>query len=289
MYPKINALHAAALAAVCSSLPIQAHADLIEDKGARLEILKHRADLKEIKDKLDSEIKNINTRIDNGIEQLARRIDTKAEDKKVNNFYKDLEQLRSELTDEVAKLRGQIETLNSDLNKAQQETKKLTNDLANQERRATDFYTDLTKRLSKLEPVSKTIDGVEYEITKTEQKAYDEAFALIQKKNFTAAAQALTRFLQRFPDSGYSAEANYLLGTSHLTAGDCKSAIPVLQTVVKRYELSQRASDAMLNLAVCHDDLDDQDAARNTLEALIKKYPKSDAAKTARERLKSLQ
>ena len=132
MTSKINALRAAALAAACSVLPMQAHADLFGDDAARIEIKKHRAQLKEINDRIESEIKNVSTRIDTGIEQLARRIDTKAEDAKVNLLFVELEKLRSELTAEVAKLRGQVEILNNELGKSQQKADKLTNDLANE-------------------------------------------------------------------------------------------------------------------------------------------------------------
>ena len=286
MTSKINALRAAALWVACSVLPIQAHA--FEDSDARRAILQMRTQLKEISARIDSEIKNINTRIDNEIEQLARRIDTKADDKKVNALFTDLEKLRNELRAEVAELRGQVEILNNQLDKSRQDVEKLINDLANDRRRATDLYANIEQRLSKLEPRRQTIDGEEYEVTQTEQKIFDEAAALLKKKEFMASAQAFTTFLQRFPGSGYSAQAYYLLGSSYFAADDCKNAMPALQTVINRYPLTQRAPDAMLNIAICHEDLDDRDTARSTLEALIKKYPESTAAKTARTKLSTV-
>ncbi len=286
MTSKINALRAAAFVVACSVLPMQAQA--FEDSDARRAILQIRTQLKEINARIDSEINNINTRIGNEIEQLARRIDTKADDKKVNALFTDLEKLRNELRAEVAELRGQVEILNNELTKSQQKVDKLSNDLANDRRRATDLYANIEQRLSKLEPRRQTIDGVEHEVTQTEQKIFDEAAALLKKKDFTGAAQAFTTFLQRFPGSGYSAQAYYLLGSSYFAAEDCKNAIPALQTVITRYAMTQRAPDAMLNLAICHEDLDDQTTARSTLEALIKKYPESTAAKTARAKLSAL-
>lgn len=286
MSSKINALRAAAFVVACSALPMQAQA--FEDSDARRAILQIRTQLKEINARIDSEISNINNRIGNEIEQLARRIDAKADDKKVNALFTDLEKLRNELRAEVAELRGQVEILNNELNKSLQKVDKLSNDLANDRRRATDLYANIEQRLSKLEPRRQTIDGADYEVTQTEQKMFDEAAALLKKKDFTAAAQAFTTFLQRFPGSGYSAQAYYLLGSSYLAAEDCKNAIPALQTVITRYAMTQRAPDAMLNLAICHEDLDDQNTARSTLEALIKKYPESTAAKTARAKLSAL-
>ena len=286
MTSKINALRAAAFVVACSVLPIQAQA--FEDADARRAILQIRTQLKEINARIDSEINNINTRIGTEIEQLARRIDTKADDKKVNALFTDLEKLRNELRAEVAELRGQVEILNNELTKSQQKADKLANDLANEAQSVKDQHKNLDERLSKLEPRRQTIDGAEHEVTQTEQKIFDEAAALLKKKDFTGAAQAFTTFLQRFPGSGYSAQAYYLLGSSYLSAEDCKNAIPALQTVVNRYGMTQRAPDAMLNLAICHDDLDDPNAARSTLEALIKRYPESTAAKNARSKLNAL-
>jgi len=295
---KINVLGATALAVACSMLPIQAQA-FLEDSDARKEILKQREDLKKINPRIDSEIKavnaridseikNINTRIDNQIEQLARRIDTKADDKKVNALFTDLEKLRSDLRGEVAELRGQVEILNNELRKSQQKVDKLTNDLANESRKTKDLHKNVEDRLSMLEPRRQTIDGVDYELTQKEKKAIDEATALLKKRDFANAAKAFATFLQRFPGSDYAPQAYYLLGSSYVAADDCKNAIPALQTVVSQDKKIQKTPDVMLNLAICHQDLDNSDAARSTLEALIKEYPSSPAAETARGKLNAL-
>ena len=225
-------------------LPIQAQA-FLEDSDARKEILRQREDLKKINTRIDSEIKNINARIeveikninariDNQIEQLARRIDAKADDKKVNTLFTDLEKLRNDLRSEVAELRGQVELLNIELSKSQQKVEKLSNDLANESRRTKDLHKNIEDRLGKLEPRRQIIDGIDYEITQKEQKVIDEATALLKKKDFANAAKAFTTFLQRFPGSDYAAQAYYLLGSSYFAADDCKNAIPALQTVINQ-------------------------------------------------------
>jgi tol-pal system protein YbgF len=275
MNPKISTLYVVAFVMACSVLPMRAQA--FEDSDARRTILQLR-----------TQLKDLTTRIDNELEQIARRIDTKAEDKKLNALFTDLEKLRNQLRGEVAELRGQVEIISNQLDTAQQKVDKLNNDLANAQRREKDLYADLNQRLSKLEPRNQIIDGVEVEVTQTEQKQFDEAAALLKKKDFARASQAFMTFLQRFPGSGYAAQAYYLLGSSYFAESDCKNAIPALQTVVNRYPLTQRAPDAMLNLAICQDDLNDKSAARDTMEALIKKYPESSAAKTARSKLGAL-
>lgn len=275
MNPKISILRATAFALVCSVLPMQAQA--FEDPDARRAI-----------NELSARVKDLKNRVDNEVEKLAQRIDAKADDKKLNALLAELEKLRNQLRGEVAELRGQVEIVANELNAAQQKVDKLSNDLANAQRREKDLYADINQRLSKLEPRNQTIDGVEVEVTQVEQKQFDEANALFKKKDFGRASQAFMAFLQRFPSSGYAAQAYYFLGSSHFAEGDCKNAIPALQTVINRYAMTQRAPDAMLNIAICHDDLNDKSAARDTMEALIKKYPESSAAKTARAKLGAL-
>jgi tol-pal system protein YbgF len=275
MNPKISALCAAVLAVACSTLPLQAHA--FQDADARRNILKLR-----------DQLKDLDSRVDNEIGQIVRRIDTRADDKKVNALFTDLEKLRSQLRAEIAELRGQVEIMSNDLGKAQQKVDKLGNDLANAQRREKDLYADIEQRLSKLEPRRQTIDGADHEVTQAEQKLFDDATALLKKKDFASATQSFLTFLQRFPGSGYTAQAYYFLGSSYFAEGDCKNAMPALQTVINRFPLSQRAPDAMLNLAICQDDLSDTSAAHDTLEALIKKYPASSAATNARSRLGAL-
>ena len=275
MMPKISALCATILMVACSALPLQANA--IEDPDARRSILRLR-----------DQVKELNSRIDDEIEQIARRIDTKADDKKVNALFTDLEKLRSELRGEVAQLRGQVEIFANELNKAQQKIDKFANDLANARQREKDLYADIEKRLSKLEPRRQTIDGVEHEVKQGEQKLFDDASASFKKKDFASAKQGFLSFLQRYPSSGYAAQAYYFLGSSYFAEGDCENALPALKTVVDRFPRAQRAPDAMLNLAICQDDLDDETASRETLEALIKNYPASPAATNAKSRLGTL-
>lgn len=278
MKANICTLATAVLAVAFSVLPTQALAlDLIQDADARRSI-----------NALKSQIKDLNIRIDNEISQLARRIDSRADDAKVNGLLISLESLRSDLNARVASLNGQIEVLTNDINKAHQKVDKLSNDLANAQRREKDLYADIEQRLSKLEPRRQTIDGVEHDITQAEQKSFDEANALYRKKDFSAATRAFLNFLQRFPDSGYAAQAYFFLGGSYFGSGDCKNAMPAWQTVFNRFEMSPRASEAMLNLSICQDELNDHVGSRDTLEALVKKYPGSAAASKAKSRLGTL-
>ena len=195
--------------------------------------------------------------------------------------YKTAYRLWAELTGQVeeqqagpAALRGQIEVL--------------SNELSNAQRRQKDFYNDLDQRLRKLEPQRLSIDGREVEVEKSEQAAFDRGLAEFRAANFAAANQSFSAFLQRYPESGYLSLAYFWLGSTYFAQQDCTNAIPAYQTVTTRFPTSQKAPEALLNIASCQLDLKDKAGARETLEQLLKKYPSSVAARMGKERLTEL-
>jgi tol-pal system protein YbgF len=244
---------AAAVLAAFSFIPLHAQAGLFDDDEARRAILDMR----------------------NRIEAISRdmnaRLDGKADKPAVLELANQNEQLRLE----IARLRGQVEVL--------------TNELANVQQRQKDFYVDLDNRLRKLEPKSVNIDGREASVEPAEQKSYDTALAYFRAGNYQTASAAFVDFLRRFPQSSYAPSAQYWLGNAYYAQRDYRNAITAQQAVVLNYPDSPRAPDAMLNIASSHIELKDKPAARKTLESLIQKYPDSEAARTARDRLTTLQ
>ena len=252
MKRKFPALSAAVMAALFIGLPMQAHA-LFEDADARREILKLRKQMDELTARIDS--------------RLSVQIDEKADKKGVMGLVGDIEKLRAE----VSALRGQVEVL--------------SNELANAQRRQKDFYNDLDQRLRKLEPQRLSIDGKDVEVDKAEQAAFDKGLAEFKAGNYSIANQSFSAFMQRYPESGYLPQAYFWLGGTYFAQQDCAQAIPAYQTVATRFPNSQKAPEALLNIASCQLDLKDKGAARETLQQLLKKYPSSVAAGMGKERL----
>jgi tol-pal system protein YbgF len=242
----------AALIAAFSYSPTLSHAGIFDDNEARKAILDIRARL----DALESDSK--------------ARTENKADKTSVLDLANQNEQLRQD----IAKLRGQIELL--------------TNDLANAQQRQKDFYIDLDKRLRVLEPQQITLDGKQVNVLPGEQKAYDAAFSYFKSGDYKNASSALSDFLRRYPSTAYGATAQYLLGNAYYAQNDYDKAITAQQAVVKNYPESPKAPEAMLNIASSYTELKDKTAAKKTLSELVAQYPDSAAARTAKERLKSL-
>ncbi|WP_228487919.1 tol-pal system protein YbgF [Rhodocyclus gracilis] len=194
------------------------------------------------------------------------------------------------LREETARLQGQVETL--------------TYELDAEKKRQQDFYIDLDTRLRKLEPApgsdahaadGKPADAASDAKSATparpaadpaaEGREYEAALNLFKGKKFKDAGTAFSGFVKAHPDSTLAPNAQYWFGNALYAQGDCKKAIEAHTALVARWSQHAKASDALLNISACQQELGDNKASRKTLESLLAKYPDSPAAATAKQRL----
>ncbi len=183
--------------------------------------------------------------------------------------------------EEIARLRGQIETLNYEL----ETTRK----------RQQDFYLDLDTRLRKIEsagtaaavdPASGANPAVPAADPARETQDYETALGHFKAARYKEAANSFAAFVQKYPSSTLAPNAQYWLGNAWYAQHDCKRAIDAQNVVTTRYADSPKAPDAMLAMATCLQDMNNAAGAKRALETLIAKYPAAPAAETARQRLK---
>jgi tol-pal system protein YbgF len=182
--------------------------------------------------------------------------------------------------EEIARLRGLIETLSYELETAK--------------KRQQDFYLDLDTRLRKFEtpvaaagtdpaaatPAKPTGDPVK------EGQEYEAALNQFKAAKYKEAAAGFGAFVQKYPDSQLAPNAQYWLGNAWYAQRDCKRAIEAQSVVTTKYADSAKAPDAWLAMATCQQEMGSAGAARRSLETLVAKYPSAPAAEAARERLK---
>lgn len=177
--------------------------------------------------------------------------------------------------DEIARLRGQIETLTYELETAK--------------KRQQDFYVDLDNRLRQLEsnataaaaePAKPAVDPA------AEGQEYEAALGLFRGAKYKEAAAAFSAFLQKYPDGSLAPNAQFWLGNAWYAQHDCRKAMEAQSRVTTQWPDSAKAPDAFLSIATCQQELGNPAGARRTLEAVVAKYPASPAAETAKQRLK---
>lgn len=183
--------------------------------------------------------------------------------------------------DEIARLRGLLETLGY-----KQEVG---------DKRTQDFYLDLDSRLRKFEtPVAAapTPDqantpaaAIKGDPAK-ESQDYEGALNQFKAAKYKEAAVAFAAFVQKYPDSSLAPNAQYWLGNAWYAQRDCKRAIEAQSIVTTKYPDSAKAPDAWLAIATCQQELGNPTGVKRSLETVIAKYPNTPAAESAQQRLK---
>jgi len=229
---------------VCSST---AAAQLFTDDEARKAILELRQRL---------------TTVQN---ELTTRLDT------AQRSQLEMANQNDSLRQEIARLRGQVETL--------------TNEVATLQKRNRDLYADLDARVKKFEPSTVTVDGRNATVERAEQAAYDAALAQFRGGDFRGSIGSFQQFITRYPSSAYVPAAQYFVGSAYFALKDYKASIASNQLLVDRYKDSPRAPEALLAIADSQLQMADKRAANRTLTRVIQEYPDSEAAALARERL----
>lgn len=217
---------------------------------------------------------------------------------KVEELDRKLEQQRAELSGRVSQvepaqrgqleLANQLEQLSAQLAKLRGHVDQLSHQLAVEQSRTRDLYTDLDARLKKLEPKDITLDGQTASVAPQEQAAYDEALASLRNREYATAIASLQSLLGRFPRSAYRPSAQYWLGIAHYQLKDYKAALAAQRQLVTEHPGSAKVPDALLNIAANQVELKDTSGAKNTLQKILKDHPESEAAKAASARLKAL-
>jgi tol-pal system protein YbgF len=182
------------------------------------------------------------------------------------------------LSNELAKMRGQLEVL--------------ANQAETADRRQKDLYLDIDTRLRKLEQAreataapDKPAAQPEAEASQGEMKAYQAALEQFKLGNYALAVSAMQGFLVTYPSSKLAPNAQYWVGMAHSGQRDYKAAIAAQRKLLTTWPDSEKAPDALLSIASSQETMGDRKNAQKTLEDVIAKYPKSSAATSAKQRL----
>jgi tol-pal system protein YbgF len=187
------------------------------------------------------------------------------------------------LRNDMAKLRGQIEVLNNQIETAGQRQK--------------DLYLDIDTRLRKLEqareqaaanppPAAPTAaaPGAD-EPSAAETRAYQAALDQFKLGNYALAVAAMQGFMVTYPQSKLAPNAQYWIGMAYSGQRNYKEAIVAQRKLLAAWPDSDKAPDAMLSIASAQETMGDRKSAQRTLEELVGRFPNSSSAAAAKQRL----
>ncbi len=281
-------------------LSASAHSGLFDDEEARKQIVQLRSQMADTQRAIDARV---------------GELEAQAKNRSIIDLFNQVEILKTEF----AKLRGQIELLQ--------------NEMENTQKRQRDLYVDLDGRLRKVEaqqveqaaraaalaasaaaaaaaappagsmpPALVGPTGVAVEPNRAmppgavvappaamdavaEQRAYDQGLEHFRAGRFAEAVTAFQLFTRNFPRSTLVPSAQYWIGNSLYATRDFRGAIATQRQLIAQYPDSAKASDALLNIASAQSELGDIQAARTTLQEVASKYPATEAGAKAKQRL----
>lgn len=202
------------------------------------------------------------------MEAVERKLDSQA-------FIEMARQLENQET-EIRRLRGEVERLQYELDRA--------------EARQKDQYVDLDARLKAAETTAAAAAtaGVPGAAPASPEAEYQAAINLLREGQYDPAAAAFRDFLAKYKDHELASNALYWLGESHYVRRDYPAALAAFEGVLRDYPGARKSPDALLKAGYCQQELKRYDSARATLARLMRDYPDSSAAAEAEARLKRL-
>lgn len=203
--------------------------------------------------------------------ELRQRFDASAEENA---------QTRRSLLD----LQSQIEALRADLAQLRGQNEQLAREASEIQR----TQSGIDERLTRFEPSEVQVDGLRFLATPQERADFEAALQLFRGGDFPGARKAFAAFVNAYPQSGYMPSARFWLGNTQYAGRDYKEAVANFRAVLRAGPAHERAAEAALSLANSYLELKDAKAARQALESLVLEYPDSEAAETARQRLKTM-
>lgn len=121
-----------------------------------------------------------------------------------------------------------------------------------------------------------------------EKVVYDRAFQSLKDLKYADAAEQFLTFLDRYPNSDYSDNAQYWLGESYYVTRNYDIALEAFQDLNSKYPDSPKIADALLKIGYTHYELKQWDQARAALIQVQEQYPGTTLARLAGSRLRSM-
>ncbi|WMS88866.1 tol-pal system protein YbgF [Pleionea litopenaei] len=176
--------------------------------------------------------------------------------------------------EQMAETRGQLQAdIMFQINAIQQELQKLRGQIEQHEyqlkqlqERQRDLYSDIERRLAKLQnsgsaandssgsstattstlPSTASNTGSSNQAGGDVHSDYQQIFAKVRNKQYDQAIADYQSFLSRYPKSQYEASVHYWLGQIYYIQNKLDLALASYQTVTKQFGNSSRAADALL-------------------------------------------
>ncbi|HEY4365837.1 MAG TPA: tol-pal system protein YbgF [Steroidobacteraceae bacterium] len=200
-----------------------------------------------------------------------------------NQSLLDLSQRIEAAQTEVRTLRGQIDELQHNAAKSQEQQREM--------------YGDVDRRVAAIEGTA--VAGAAgasasrsggLPVPQGDDRAnYQAAFDLLKDSKYPEAISGFKQFLVAFPTSALIDNAQYWLGEAHYVSKEYPEALKDFRTVIEKYPDSRKTPDALLKIGYCNYELKNWGEARSALNQVVKQYADTTAGRLASQRLQKME
>ena len=120
------------------------------------------------------------------------------------------------------------------------------------------------------------------------EELYNDAYSKLSQKDYQGARRDFKKFLEMFPHTEYSENAQFWIGDCYYREKRYEEAILEFEEVIKKFPNGNKLTDALLKQAFSFIAIKDVNSAKLLLQKIIDKYPTSAQAEIAKAKLKTL-
>ncbi|MGD2187898.1 MAG: tol-pal system protein YbgF [Desulfobacterales bacterium] len=252
---------------------------------------------------------DVNT-IDNRLSEMELR---DAELRKQREAIKsNIEDRSQELRKQSASLRATIEEMNEDIRILSGRLEEFEYSMKQQQRKIDEIEKQREEKLNRIaermdqnsekiiqmeqylnlestkRPVAAVSPGVAAKTPPSEDEVYRSAKQAFDQGDSDAARNGFQEFIKRYPNSKNADNAQFWIGEIYYREKWYEKAILEYQNVIEKYPQGNKVPAALLKQGLAFSNIGDQANSKLILEELIRKYPKTNEAKIATEKLKTL-
>jgi tol-pal system protein YbgF len=121
----------------------------------------------------------------------------------------------------------------------------------------------------------------------TPEAQYQQGLEAMKSGDPAKAREFFTKFLDQHPKHKLAANAHYWLGETYYSEKNFEQAILEFQEVIKNFPEKDKVPAAMLKQGMAFKEMGDAKSSIYIYKKLAEEYPKSEEAKTAREKLRT--
>lgn len=121
-----------------------------------------------------------------------------------------------------------------------------------------------------------------------EQISYLAAYELVKNRMYDEAINAMQNFVQKYPNGGYTANAEYWLGELYLVKKDYPKSIEHFDLVLKRFPSSSKSAASLLKSGYAYVESGNNQEAKKRFQQVVATYPNTPTAQLANSKLETL-